>query len=166
MPKDIAQFKSCAHRSITKKSNFAIGTLNADEGSRAADSVSPPTSSSYHRRCLPSTHLIFIYCTNTPRLYGAICLMYTSQALYTHKSWQRGWTLNCSNDDAKALFISGPNASDTGNIYLAGGGGGGVDLNCSDSCNTSRSFATPGFLPCNLVFPFLISIFFFLRLRK
>lgn len=93
--------------------------------------------------------------------------MYTSQALYTHKSWQRGWTLNCSNDDTKALFfISVPNASDTGNIYLAGGGGS-VDLNCSDSCNTSGSFATPGFLPCNLFFPLLISIFFFLlRLRK
>lgn len=93
--------------------------------------------------------------------------MYTSQALYTHKSRQRGWTLNCSNDDAKALFfISGPNASNTGNIYLAGGVGSSVDSNCSDSCNTSSSFATPGFLPCNLFFPFLISIFFFLHLRK
>lgn len=91
--------------------------------------------------------------------------------LHTHKSRQRGRTLNCSNDDAKALFISGPNASDTGNIYLAGGGGDGgggrVDLNCSDLCNTSGSFATPSFLPCNLFLPFLISIFLFLlRLRK
>lgn len=55
-----------------------------------------------------------------------------------------------SNDDGKAVFISGPNASDTGNIYLAGSGS--VDLNCSNCCDTSGSFATPGFLPCNLFF--------------
>lgn len=109
----------------------------------------------YHRlpahlikRRSPSTHLIFIYCTNTPRLYGAICLLYTS-SLFPHTN--RGGKWSGSNDDCKAVFISGPSASDTGNIYLAGSGS--VVLNCSNSCNTTGSFASPGFLPYNLFFP-------------